>query len=153
MPVTPPLACPPTTWWPCGLQRPTASGGRHGDRQVQGLLPEKFSRVFFPGSQPVSLARANMGLLRQRRYWVTWKADGTRYMLLLCHWGVTCPAQPLPSAARHRAFAARDVLTLLLRCQVYVIDRSFQIRRVQVQGGFAGACLWLESCSQTGHQQ
>ena len=46
-----------------------------------------------PASQPVSLARSNMGLLNERRYWVTWKADGTRYMLLLCHWGVTCPAQ------------------------------------------------------------
>lgn len=34
---------------------------------------------------------------------VTWKADGTRYMLLLCKWGV------------------------------YVIDRSFRVRRVQMR--------------------
>lgn len=27
----------------------------------------------FPGSQPVSLARSNLGLLNDRRYWVTWK--------------------------------------------------------------------------------
>ena len=60
---------------------------------MQELLPEKFSRVFFPGSQPVSLARSNMGLLNERRYWVTWKADGTRYMLLLCRWGVGGLAQ------------------------------------------------------------
>ncbi|KAK9842283.1 hypothetical protein WJX81_004542 [Elliptochloris bilobata] len=70
---------------------------------VQGLLPEEVGRLFFPGSQPVSLARSNIGLLDERRYWVTWKADGTRYMLLLCHWGV------------------------------YIIDRSFQIRRVQMR--------------------
>ena len=49
--------------------------------------------MFFPGSQPVSLARSNMGLLNERRYWVTWKADGTRYMLLLCRWGVGGLAQ------------------------------------------------------------
>lgn len=62
-------------------------------------------RIMFPGSQPVSLARANLNMLRDRRgsYMVTWKADGTRYMLLLCKWGV------------------------------YVIDRSFRIRRVQMR--------------------
>jgi mRNA-capping enzyme len=41
----------------------------------------------FPGSQPVSLARSNLALLAERRYWVTWKADGTRYMVLLLRWG------------------------------------------------------------------
>ena len=59
-------------------------------------------RVHFPGSQPVSLDRANIGLLEARRFWVTWKADGTRYLLLLCRWGV------------------------------YLLDRSFAVRRVQV---------------------
>jgi mRNA capping enzyme, catalytic domain len=42
---------------------------------------------------------------------VTWKADGTRYMLLLCKWGV------------------------------YVIDRSFRIRRVQMRCIVPG-CAW-----------
>ena len=37
----------------------------------------------FPGSQPVSLDRQNLGMLRQELYKVTWKADGTRYMLLI----------------------------------------------------------------------
>lgn len=60
-------------------------------------------RLYFPGGQPVSLDRANLGKLRQMRYWVTWKADGTRYMLLLCQWAV------------------------------YLIDRSFAVRRVQVR--------------------
>ena len=101
---------------------------------MQESLPEKFSRVFFPGSQPVSLARSNMGLLNERRYWVTWKADGTRYMLLLCHWGVGCPEQLLLwSAATSTRLWQGTCLTLMLRCQVYIIDRSFQIRRVQVQ--------------------
>lgn len=41
----------------------------------------------FPGSQPVSLSRANAGLLADPalRYLVSWKADGTRYLLLLMH--------------------------------------------------------------------
>lgn len=58
--------------------------------------------VRFPGGQPVSLDRTNMALLRSRRYRVTWKADGTRYMLLLCKWGT------------------------------YLLDRSFAVRRLQV---------------------
>ncbi len=64
--------------------------------QVQGVAPGMAGRVFFPGSQPVSLARSNMGLLSERRYWVTWKADGTRYMLLLCRWGVGGMLQRAP---------------------------------------------------------
>ena len=37
----------------------------------------------FPGAQPVSMTRANMGFLREKPYKVSWKADGTRYMMLL----------------------------------------------------------------------
>ena len=59
-------------------------------------------RVHFPGGQPVSLDRGNLGQLRRRHYRVTWKADGTRYMLLLCTWGA------------------------------YLIDRAYSVRRVQV---------------------
>lgn len=29
-----------------------------------------YHNVYFPGSQPVSLARENLELLQQRRYWV-----------------------------------------------------------------------------------
>jgi mRNA-capping enzyme len=60
-------------------------------------------RVHFPGGQPVSLDRGNLGQLRARHYMVTWKADGTRYMLLLCSWGT------------------------------YLIDRAYSVRRVQVR--------------------
>ena len=45
------------------------------------IMPDNW--INFPGSQPVSLDRQNLSLLRQERYWVTWKADGTRYMLLI----------------------------------------------------------------------
>lgn len=37
----------------------------------------------FPGAQPVSMTRGNMGFLRDKPYKVSWKADGTRYMMLL----------------------------------------------------------------------
>ncbi|KAJ1433051.1 Tyrosine specific protein phosphatases domain [Sesbania bispinosa] len=40
-------------------------------------------RLQFPGSHPVSLNRENLQLLRQRYYYATWKADGTRYMMLI----------------------------------------------------------------------
>ena len=57
----------------------------------------------FPGSQPVSLASSNIGLLKKHRYFVTWKADGTRYMLYITTMGT------------------------------YLIDRSFNVRRVQMR--------------------
>ncbi len=81
--------------------------------QVHGIEHEvPAAQLRFPGGQPVSLDRANLGKLREKRYWVTWKADGTRYMLLLCKWGV------------------------------YLIDRSFNVRRVQVS---ALLCLQLHA--------
>ncbi|KAL3010327.1 hypothetical protein AAZX31_07G135700 [Glycine max] len=57
----------------------------------------------FPGSHPVSLNRENLQLLRQRYYYATWKADGTRYMMLITMDGC------------------------------YLIDRSFNFRRVQMR--------------------
>lgn len=36
----------------------------------------------FPGAQPVSLDRDNLQLIGKNDYLVSWKADGTRYMLL-----------------------------------------------------------------------
>lgn len=59
--------------------------------------------LHFPGSQPVSLDRKNIQLLRQRIYYATWKADGMRYMMLLMADGV------------------------------YLIDRNFRFRRVQAR--------------------
>ncbi|KAL6519455.1 hypothetical protein OROGR_018775 [Orobanche gracilis] len=57
----------------------------------------------FPGSHPVSLNRDNLQLLRQRYYYATWKADGTRYMMLITMDGC------------------------------YLIDRHFSFRRVQMR--------------------
>eukprot|EP00124_Ichthyophonus_hoferi_P001248 Ihof_evm15s60 gene=Ihof_evmTU15s60 len=37
----------------------------------------------FPGSQPVSLDQINLMLLAQEPFLVSWKADGTRYMMLI----------------------------------------------------------------------
>ena len=57
----------------------------------------------FPGSQPVSLARSNAGLLANLPYMVSWKADGTRYLMLLMHGGA------------------------------YLIDRAARVRRCQLR--------------------
>ncbi|KAI5663666.1 hypothetical protein M9H77_22989 [Catharanthus roseus] len=57
----------------------------------------------FPGSHPVSLNSENVKLLRQRYYYATWKADGTRYMMLITMDGC------------------------------YLIDRHFKFRRVQMR--------------------
>eukprot|EP00850_Spirogloea_muscicola_P016566 SM000135S27010 [mRNA] locus=s135:225419:230943:+ [translate_table: standard] len=68
----------------------------------------------FPGSQPVSLDKyianpalkalvKNLKLLRQQYYYVTWKADGTRYMLFLTRHGC------------------------------YLLDRNFRFRRLQMR--------------------
>jgi mRNA-capping enzyme len=37
----------------------------------------------FPGAQPVSMDRQNIRLLHMKPYKVSWKADGTRYMMLI----------------------------------------------------------------------
>jgi len=42
-----------------------------------------FNRGGFPGSQPVSLDRDRIRLLQEKPYKVSWKADGTRYMMLI----------------------------------------------------------------------
>ena len=42
-----------------------------------------FRKNGFPGAQPVSMDRDNMNYLKQKAYKVSWKADGTRYMMLI----------------------------------------------------------------------
>lgn len=61
---------------------------------------------WFLSSYPITHklnGRKNLQLLRQKYYYATWKADGTRYMMLI----------------------ARD--------GVYLIDRNFRFRRVQLR--------------------
>ncbi|RZF44276.1 hypothetical protein LSTR_LSTR006826 [Laodelphax striatellus] len=43
----------------------------------------KFEKLGFPGGQPVSMDIDNMHLLKIKPYRVSWKADGTRYMMLI----------------------------------------------------------------------
>ena len=43
--------------------------------RMTGQAFQEDRELRFPGSQPVSLARSNLDLLNQRRYWVTWKVD------------------------------------------------------------------------------
>lgn len=43
----------------------------------------KFDSNGFPGSQPVSMDMSNLRLLSEKSYRVSWKADGTRYMMLI----------------------------------------------------------------------
>ncbi|KAL5204861.1 hypothetical protein ABZP36_009732 [Zizania latifolia] len=45
-------------------------------------MPRVRGYAQFPGSHPVSLNSDNLQLVRQR-YYATWKADGTRYMMLI----------------------------------------------------------------------
>ena len=42
-----------------------------------------WSKGGFPGSQPVSMDVNNINLLHTKPYRVSWKADGTRYMMLI----------------------------------------------------------------------
>uniref|UniRef100_A0A2P2HXK1 mRNA guanylyltransferase n=2 Tax=Hirondellea gigas TaxID=1518452 RepID=A0A2P2HXK1_9CRUS len=42
-----------------------------------------FNRSGFPGCQPVSMSRENLAMLQKNVYYVSWKADGTRYMMLI----------------------------------------------------------------------
>ncbi|XP_003748458.1 mRNA-capping enzyme [Galendromus occidentalis] len=53
--------------------------------QVQDLTAKLcgYKRQGFPGSQPVSLSRSNMCKLAEAEYRVSWKADGTRYLMLI----------------------------------------------------------------------
>ena len=75
----------------------TVAAARAAQQAVEG--------VDFPGSQPVSLSRANAPLLCDPAldYMVSWKADGTRYLLLLLHGGA------------------------------YLLDRAGRVRRVQMR--------------------
>lgn len=71
--------------------------------QLFELTPSGRGNLQFPGSHPVSLNRDNLQLLRQRYYYATWKADGTRYMMLITTHGC------------------------------YLIDRNFCFRRIQMR--------------------
>ncbi|XP_036003485.1 mRNA-capping enzyme [Fundulus heteroclitus] len=53
--------------------------------EIQRMCQEmaEWERSGFPGAQPVSMDRQNIRFLEQSPYKVSWKADGTRYMMLI----------------------------------------------------------------------
>ncbi|XP_071480898.1 mRNA-capping enzyme-like [Diadema antillarum] len=53
----------------------------HLRRKVEKMVG--WNRQEFPGSQPVSMDRKNVNFLKDKYYWVSWKADGIRYMMLI----------------------------------------------------------------------
>lgn len=59
--------------------------GARGAERVQEISEQmaEWKQGTFPGSQPVSLDRQNIELLSHHPYRVTWKADGTRYLMLI----------------------------------------------------------------------
>uniref|UniRef100_A0A672GMF3 mRNA-capping enzyme n=1 Tax=Salarias fasciatus TaxID=181472 RepID=A0A672GMF3_SALFA len=53
--------------------------------EIQRMCQEmaEWDKSGFPGAQPVSMDRQNLHFLEQNPYKVSWKADGTRYMMLI----------------------------------------------------------------------
>ncbi|KAM9354055.1 mRNA-capping enzyme [Pholidichthys leucotaenia] len=53
--------------------------------QIQRMCQEmcEWDKSGFPGAQPVSMDRQNIRFLEKNPYKVSWKADGTRYMMLI----------------------------------------------------------------------
>ncbi|XP_019713397.1 mRNA-capping enzyme isoform X2 [Hippocampus comes] len=53
--------------------------------EVQRMCQEmaEWNKSGFPGAQPVSMDRQNLCFLEQHPYKVSWKADGTRYMMVI----------------------------------------------------------------------
>ncbi|GBG89499.1 hypothetical protein CBR_g49290 [Chara braunii] len=90
---------------------PQAGGGGGYNHNHHHHHHHRHRDLRFPGSQPVSLDRKNLELLRRKYYYVTWKADGTRYMLLITRDGV------------------------------YLIDRAFRCRRVQMRFPLRGKVM------------
>ncbi|XP_030752482.1 mRNA-capping enzyme [Sitophilus oryzae] len=69
---------------------PGVKGVYHFDEQPKKTQIQKKVQLMcgwknkgFPGSQPVSMDSENLALLHQMPYRVSWKADGTRYMMLI----------------------------------------------------------------------
>ncbi|XP_022661967.1 mRNA-capping enzyme-like [Varroa jacobsoni] len=60
-------------------------GDRHETEEIQRKAAEMcgFRRQGFPGMQPVSMDCDNLLNLKEEHHVVSWKADGTRYMMLI----------------------------------------------------------------------
>jgi len=64
---------------------PLETVSARGAERIQDICDEmlQWNRGNFGGSQPVSMDRKNVDLIQQKPYRVTWKADGTRYTMLI----------------------------------------------------------------------
>lgn len=67
------------------IETVTARGAERIQEICEGML--NWDRGNFPGSQPVSMDRKNIELIHLHPYRVTWKADGTRYLMLILKQG------------------------------------------------------------------
>lgn len=56
---------------------------RLGELQLKVQNMCNWNNNGFPGAQPVSMDSQNLNFLAQKKYMVSWKADGTRYMMLI----------------------------------------------------------------------
>lgn len=54
-----------------------------GEIQRKCQAFSEWDRSGFPGAQPVSMDERNLHMIKQNAYKVSWKADGTRYMMLI----------------------------------------------------------------------
>ncbi|XP_037938314.1 mRNA-capping enzyme-like [Teleopsis dalmanni] len=54
-----------------------------GDLQLKVQAMCGWNKSGFPGAQPVSMDRTNLKFIHEQPYRVSWKADGTRYMMLI----------------------------------------------------------------------
>ncbi|XP_015605380.1 mRNA-capping enzyme [Cephus cinctus] len=68
-----------------GVQGVTVLGEGHKLSAIQSRVQElcSWKSSGFPGSQPVSMDMTNIRYLHKKPYRVSWKADGTRYMMLI----------------------------------------------------------------------
>ncbi|XP_067933947.1 mRNA-capping enzyme-like [Watersipora subatra] len=60
------------------MDQPRCSEVQHKVQDMCG-----WSKTGFPGGQPVSMDVKNIKVLHDKKYFVSWKADGTRYMMLI----------------------------------------------------------------------
>ncbi|KAM3304548.1 hypothetical protein P3S67_011414 [Capsicum chacoense] len=103
------VVCPPTPEW-----KRSSELDLNGDDDEASLIDNREAQVVMSNDdvlgdaipqdqQNFSLDRDNLQLLRQRYYYATWKADGTRYMMLITMDGC------------------------------FLVDRHFNFRRVQMR--------------------
>lgn len=84
-------------------QLPQKSCGDYFNLLHRGIINSKAGLICVLLWLTGMACRKNLALLRQKYYYATWKADGTRYMMLITREGV------------------------------FLIDRNFRFRRVQLR--------------------